>query len=212
MIITIFGATGMVGKKLVKQALAQGHTVRAFGRNISNLIDKDLHDDHFVAIKGSVFDGADVSNAVTGADAVLSVLGGSIDGLDKTRSLGMKNIIAQMQKAGVKHIIALGGMGVLNATENGLLIDAPGYPEMYKAVGLEHLAAFKSLSASTLEWSFVCAPDILDLDATQQYITKADYPPTPNRFEINAGDIADCMLAELRNNSYVYHRIGISKL
>ena len=34
MIITIFGATGTVGKELVKQALFNGHQVRAFGRNV----------------------------------------------------------------------------------------------------------------------------------------------------------------------------------
>ena len=34
MTITIFGATGMVGKQLVQQALFKGHTVKAFGRNV----------------------------------------------------------------------------------------------------------------------------------------------------------------------------------
>ncbi|MBC7589073.1 MAG: NAD(P)H-binding protein, partial [Chitinophagaceae bacterium] len=114
MVITIFGATGQVGKRAVYQALAEGHTVKAFGRNVDNLIDEDLRNQNFEAIKGHVFDEADVLHAVTGSHAVLSTLGGSIDGIDKTRSLGMKNIIFQMQRAGVKRIVALGGSGVLN--------------------------------------------------------------------------------------------------
>ena len=42
MVITIFGATGMVGTKLVAQALAKGFVVKAFGRNVENLIDTDI--------------------------------------------------------------------------------------------------------------------------------------------------------------------------
>jgi len=34
MTIIVFGATGMVGKQLVQQALFKGHTVKAFGRNV----------------------------------------------------------------------------------------------------------------------------------------------------------------------------------
>jgi len=32
--LIVFGATGMVGKQLVQQALFKGHHVRAFGRNV----------------------------------------------------------------------------------------------------------------------------------------------------------------------------------
>ena len=72
--------------------------------------------------KGYVFDEQDVFEAINGSDAVISVLGGAFDGSDKTRSLGMKNIVKQMEKAGVKRIVAIGGPGVLNAGENKLII------------------------------------------------------------------------------------------
>src|SRR5690348_7629400 len=117
MILTVFGATGQVGKRIVRYALAKGHTVRAFGRNITKLIDEDIRNDQLKAIKGAVFDEGEVLNAISGADAVLSVLGGSFDGIDKARSLGMKNIVAQMEKAGVKRIIALGNFGILSSPE-----------------------------------------------------------------------------------------------
>ncbi len=212
MTITIFGATGQVGKRIVNQALAKGFTVRAFGRNVSNLIDKDINDAKFEAIKGYVFDGNDVLKAINGSDAVLSVLGGSFDGTDKTRSLGIKNIVTQMQKIGIKKIIAVGGLGILNANETTLIIDSPNYPEEYKPVGLEHLAAYQYLAASTLDYTFVCPPNILDEDFTGNYITNTNYPPTPNNFEVAAGDIADCMLQELTNNQFNKQKVGISRL
>lgn len=212
MTITVFGATGQVGKHVVLQALAKGYTVKAFGRNVENLIDKDLHDNQFEAIKGYIFDESDVLNALTGSDAIISTLGGSFDGTDKTRSLGIKNIIAQMQKVGIKRIIALGGLGVLSAEDGSYLVETADYNPTFKPVGLEHLQAYLYLKNSNLDWTFVCSPDILDEEKTGNYITNIDYPPMPNNGEIAAGDIADFMLTELSNNKFIHQRVGISKL
>ena len=133
-----------------------------------------------------------------------------MDGTDKTRTLGMKNIIKQMQKAGVKRIIAIGGMGVLNADENSLLVDKDDYPAEYKAVGFEHKKAYELLNESGLDWTFVCPPNIINEGPTGSYVTKADYPPDENKYKINAGDLAMMMLNELEKNEYIKHRVGIS--
>lgn len=88
----------MVGKHIVRYALSLGHNVKAFGRNVESLIDEDLRNYNLETVKGYVFNEDDVFDAVKGSDAVLSALGGSFDGIDKTRSLGIKNIITQMKK------------------------------------------------------------------------------------------------------------------
>ena len=208
--ITIFGATGMVGKHVVRQALAKGIKANAFGRNIEKLIDADLNDKNFVAIKGYVFDEDEVLHAIENAEAVISVLGGAFDGADKTRSLGIKNIVKQLQKTNVKRIIALGGLGVLQADENTLVLDSPGYPQQYLAVGHEHLEAYKLLDSSPLDWTFVCPPNIIDKDADEKYITSKNYPPTGVKQEVAAGNIADFMLNELTSTKYIKSRVGIA--
>jgi uncharacterized protein len=208
--ITVFGATGMVGKYVVQQALAAGHHVIAFGRSVEQLIDKDNRLENLEAVKGYVFDEDDVYEAVKGSDAVISVLGGAFDGADKSRSLGIKNIVKQMERAGVKRVIALGGLGILQANEDELLIDQPGYPEIYKPVGNEHLQAFRFLEASHLDWTVVASPDIVDHDESGNFITNANYPPTPSLGKIYAGDLAAFMLDELNENQYLRTRVGIS--
>lgn len=208
--ITVFGATGQVGKRIVQQALTNGFQVTAFGRNVETLIDQDNLNENLTAQKGYLFDEKDVAKAIDKADVIFSVLGGSSDGSDKTRSLGMKQIITQMQKKGKKRIIALGGMGVLNAEDNTLLLHADDYPEEYLAVGMEHLKAFELLLESNLDWSFFCPADIHDKDETGIYITSINYAPDPNHFRINAGDLAMAMLKAAINQEYIQQRVGIS--
>jgi putative NADH-flavin reductase len=208
MIITIFGATGMVGKQLVKQALYKGHTVKAFGRNVFTTGFPE--DKHLQLLQGALFDEEQVLNAIKGSDAVLSVLGGAFDGTDQTRSLGMKNIVTQMQKTTVKRIIALGGMGVLNNADGEMIMNSPEYPVQYLPVGNEHLKAYKHLKNSDLDWTFVCPPDIINADVTGVYHTSSTYPPVPDNMRINAGDLSMFMLNELIKNEFLKERVGIS--
>lgn len=208
--ITVFGATGQVGKRIVQQALNQGNQVTAFGRNVESLIDQDNINEKLTAQKGYLFDEKDVAKAIDKADVIISVLGGASDGSDKTRSLGIKQIINQMQKKGKKRIIALGGMGILNAEDNTLLLHAKDYPEEYLAVGMEHLKAFELLLESNLDWTFFCPADIHDKDETGIFITSVNYAPDPNHFRINAGDLAMAMLKAATNQEYIQQRVGIS--
>ena len=210
MIITVFGATGKAGKYIVRMALASGYKVRAFGRNMEGHIDEDLRNENFTAFKGYVFSNGDVFDAIKGCDVVLSALGGATDGADKTRSLGMKNIVTQMEKTGVKRIIAVGGSGVLEDDDFGYILNNPKYPELQRPVAMEQLKAYEHLKTSDLDWTYVCCPDIKDKDATGRYITNADYPPYPNLFTITAGNVASFMLDELKRNKYIKKRVGIS--
>lgn len=95
--LIIFGATGTVGKELVKQAVEKGYTVTAFVRNpektqITNHSNLTIH-------KGDVLNLTEVENALKNQDVILCALG---DGkIGKIRALGTKNIIEAMNKTGV---------------------------------------------------------------------------------------------------------------
>jgi uncharacterized protein len=207
--LIVFGATGQVGTQLVKQALWRGYSVKAYGRNVYEM---DIEDDKLEKIKGGLFDAADILRALKGCDAVLSAIGGAFDGSDKARSLGMKTIVTQMQKAAVKRIVALGNLSILNFDEDSLIIEQKDYPEEYLPVGNEHRKAYEHLKDSPLDWTFVCSPDIINEGPTGNYITNKDYPPQPNKNSINAGDLAQFMLNAVERNEFVKSRVGISAL
>lgn len=208
--VTIFGATGAVGSQLVKEALLMGYKVRAFGRNV--FVHPFPLSENLELIQGGVFDAGDVRKAIKGSDAVLSAIGGAFDGTDKSRSLGIKTIVAQMEKLGVKRIVAVGGMGVLANDEGKLLMDAEDYPKEYLPVGREHLKAYTYLKESSLHWTFVCSPDLVDADAGGEFIAAAEKNPEGSLFKINTGDLALFMLKEINNNEYICQRVGIGNI
>ena len=111
----------------------------------------------------------------------------------------------------MKRIVALGGMGVLNSTDEKMLMDEKDYPKEFLPVGMEHRKAYEHLLASGLDWTFVCSPDIVNDGPTGSYSTRKDYPP-PNANHINAGDLAQFMLNELERNEFVESRVGISAI
>jgi putative NADH-flavin reductase len=211
MTVTIFGATGMVGKQLIIHSLAKGWNVRAFGREIDSLIDKDLQTEKFTAVKGYVFDAGDVQKALKGSDAVLSAIGGAVDGSDQTRSLGIKNIVAQMEKYGPRRIVAVGSVGVLDSEDgNGPGFEQEGYPQEYVPVGREHFAAYMHLKKSKLDWTFMCPPDILDKEADGKLETIPE--GSANSWEINAGNLALSMVQAVDSEKFSHQRVGISNL
>lgn len=198
----------MVGKHLIKTALHRGHTVRAFGRNVytSGLADNE----QLTLIQGALFDEKQVLKAIEGSAAVLSALGGAIDGTDHTRSLGMKNIVSQMETTGVTRIVAVGGKGVLDDEHGELIIENPTYPRQYIPVGVEHYKALEFLKQSSLNWTMVAPPDIIDAAATGEFHTSATTVPSPNTDKINAGDLALFMVNELEKNLFLKKKVGIS--
>ena len=100
--LAIFGATGGTGKQLVEQALAGGNQVVAFVRNPSKL---NVRHEHLTIVQGELADQAMIECAVSGADAVISVLGPRGDSKSKPITRGTQNILAAMKKQGVRRLI-----------------------------------------------------------------------------------------------------------
>ena len=150
-----------------------------------------------------------------GIDVVLSAIGGPFEAGNQTRSLGMKKIVEGMTSRSKKRIIGIGGLGILNTVideetgETEYIYKTPDFPKQYKAVSEEHFKAYQHLAASNLDWTFVCPPDIINAGATGHYNVNKDFP-AEGKFEINAGDIAEFMMKELKENEYLTCRVGIA--
>ena len=204
--LAVFGGTGRVGRRLSEYATAAGHSVRALVRDPARLPTNSPVE----AQAGDVSDPAAVFGTVRGSGAVLSVLGGAgLANPGTTISSGMRHIVQAMERAGVSRVLAVGGSGVLDDPRGGLRSEAPGFPEIFAAINREHLGTWEALRSSSLDWTMVCCPDLLDGERTLHYRVLANLLP-PGGKSISVEDVAAFMLEQLDGSPFRGQRVGIA--
>ena len=104
--ITIFGASGGIGRLLVEQALDAGYMVKAYVRNPSKL---ELTHQNLEIIKGELSDFENIRTAIAGVDAVISTLGPPLKRNYKGWAIldAHINIVKAMEMEGVNRFITI---------------------------------------------------------------------------------------------------------
>jgi hypothetical protein len=147
--VVLYSATGMIGSRVLNELVSRGHNVTAVVRDPSKVPAKS----GINAVKGNIFDSADVAAKTVGVAAVISAYGpgqGPVEKLlDATSSL-----IAGLDKSDVKRLIFVGGAGSLLVAPGVDLIDSGHLPEEYKAIAIAHRDALKMLRNSDLDWTY----------------------------------------------------------
>lgn len=202
--IAVFGGTGRVGGRFIEYALADGHTVRALVRDPSKLAPRA----GLELVAGDVLNPEDVARTIAGADAVVSGLGGvGVENPGDAQSQGMRNIVAAMQKLGVRRVLGVAGGGILNSVNGGLRHDQPTFPEVFKKVSAKHKEAWHAMRDSGLDWTMVATGDIVPGERTGRYRTLEEFLPDGAR-KISVEDVADFLLSALRDGSHIQKRVG----
>ena len=196
--VLVFGATGRVGKAFVGQAVAAGHDVTAVVRDAKAVFPS--------GVTLTTFDVLDpnVASVVKREHVIVGTLGGA-DALTK----GYANIITAATQVGAKRMFALVGAGVLQADESTLRNQLPNYPERLRAIGATHAAVYEALRASSLDWTLVCVPNIVDGAPSGSMRSKASYLPD-GKGAITTGDIAAFLLEEITTPRFVRQRVGLN--
>jgi putative NADH-flavin reductase len=206
--LVIFGSTAGTGRKLVEQALEQSHDVSAFARTAEKI--DDLEYPNLQVIQGNVLDSAAVAAAVAGQEAVFCTIGG---GARRTtlREDATRNILQAMDRTGVQRLICQSSLGVGDSRAN------LGSFTKHVIVGLFLRHAFADherqeavIKQSSLKWTIVRPPHLLDTPQTGIY--RHGFPPTDRdiKGQISRADVADFMLKQLTDDSYVQRTPGVS--
>jgi putative NADH-flavin reductase len=118
--VTVFGATGKIGRHVVADLLAEGHDVTAFVRNPDKLQQIDAR---LTVVTGELSDGQRLRDAVHGVDAVISALGPSLSRGSKGAPVtdGTRNIVAAMEAEIVSRFIGLATPSVPDARDRPTL-------------------------------------------------------------------------------------------
>lgn len=202
--LALFGSTGRVGTRVLEYALAEGHQVRALARDASRIAPRA----GLTVIQGDIHDLAKVREVITGADAVISGLGGAgVDDPGTAQSQGMRNIVQAMTELGVKRVLGVAGGGILDSVNGGLRHDQPTFPAVFKQVSARHKEAWHAMRDSSLDWTMIATGDIVPGERTGVYRTLEDQLPEGGR-KISVEDVADFLLKSLRDGLHLKKRVG----
>ena len=160
MSIIVFGASGNIGSNIRKEALARGHQVTAVTHATELPAEPNL-----TTVHASLADADEVARLVAGHDAVISAYS---PGLRKYSAEEAAELIAAahaglfagVQKAGVKRLIIVGGVGSLEASPGVDVVDSDFYPADHKAHTLRNREILRSLKRGDidLDWTYVSPP------------------------------------------------------
>ena len=172
--LTIFGATGSVGKLLVPNLLAKGHEIKILTRNPQNLPNGF---ENVEAITGDVTDPSAVGKAIEGADAVYCLLGAPLRDTSRIRERGTKVIVDEMKKHNIHRIICLSAFGTgetwkLMPWSYRTLLG----PLLLNRMFDDHNAQEKILKNSPLNWTFVRPVNLVDDPTNVPPRRRSGYP------------------------------------
>lgn len=151
--VVLAGASGFVGKAILKELLQKGHEVTGVVRDAKNLEPQN----------GLVIKEMDVNNVdqfaevINGNDAVISAFnaGWTNPNLYEDFLKGSEAIQYAAKKSGINRLLIVGGAGSL-FIDGKQLVDSPDFPEAYKAGAMAARDYLNDLKNETeLNWVFV---------------------------------------------------------
>ncbi|BDD06165.1 NAD(P)H-binding protein [Aureibacter tunicatorum] len=110
--ITIFGATGFVGKKLIRLAIERGYKIKALARSKNKL--KEF-ESKIEIIEGDYFDLNKIDEAIHGSSAILSTIGPPLKakGIDESKYHdSLNHLINRLEKKGSTKFINISGAAI----------------------------------------------------------------------------------------------------
>lgn len=199
--IVVFGASGGLGLMVVEQALEVGHVVTAFVRMPSKIA---IQHPNLTLLQGDVMDAHAVEKAILEQDAVISVLGPAHPPVSGMMETAARNIIAGMQKHGIRRLISTTGAGVRDPQDQPKFIDhvMKALLTLLAADVLRDSAAnVNVIQASELDWTIVRFPRLMDGARTGKY--RVGYVGRDSGSQLSRADGADFVLNELTARQWI---------
>lgn len=190
--ISVIGAAGMVGVEVVAEARARGHEVTAYTRSGS---------------QGSQALSLDNTKDVVGVINTSDVTVISVASRDNyAAAIDAHRALIAAKPTG--RVLVVGGAGALQVGE-GLLLDAPGFPDEYKPEAQTFAQVLEDYRASEgLDWTIIAPSPAIEPGArTGSYLEALD---TPAGGFVSTQDFAVAILDEAENPKHKGERFTVA--
>ncbi|QLE71281.1 NAD-dependent epimerase/dehydratase family protein [Streptomyces rectiverticillatus] len=159
--ITVFGAAGNVGSRVVTEALSRGHDVTAVVRNSARFGELPVG---ATARTGDASDPADVARLSAGQDVVIGATRPA-PGSEHQLVAATEGLLAGLARTGVR-LLLVGGAGslALPGTDGTTVMDGPGFPADWRPIALacnDQLAACRT-AEDGVDWAYLSPAALLE--------------------------------------------------
>ncbi len=209
--VTVFGASGKIGRLVVDRLLDDGTDVVAYVRDSSGI---PWTHPRLTVVVGDLSDAVSIRRAVTGSVAVISALGPSRKrGTTGTAvSDGTRAIVAAMDEAGVRRYIGLATPSVPDRRD-GRTMRARLLPLIAKVRYPQALRELRAMTAavtrSDLDWTIVRITNPVDRPGTGTL--RVGFLGRDKIFStMTRTDIAAFLIAQLTDTTFVHAAPAIS--
>lgn len=142
--VALIGVTGGVGSRVATELLTRGHSVTGIARHP----EKSSPRTGLELKQGDATNPSNLAPLLTSHDAVISA--------SRFQTSNSGALVAAVKEAGVSRLLVVGGAAGLQVAPGKRLIDAPDFPEAYKAEALGGIQFLEALrNEKVLEWTFL---------------------------------------------------------
>ncbi len=214
--IALIGASGMIGSRILAEALQRGHYVTGIVRNPEKI---EAHK-NLTAKKADALHVDEMARILTGHDAVVSSLNpargvAGPEAFELTLA-GHQAVVAAVKKSGIKRFLSVGGAASLKTPAGIEFLDSSDFPAAFEAYkpGIRGMREFYYWlkKEPDLDWVFV-APSVMIApgERTGKYRVGKDdvLYGSDGASRISAEDYAIALVDELERPQHHRERITI---
>ena len=205
--LLVLGATGGIGKEIVRQAADRDHTVTAFVRAPERLKSIGAR---FGVIQGDPLSSTELARAIEKHDAILSGFGPRVP-IAKTDSTLLHRfgvaLSDAMRKVGIRRAVIVSTAFLF---KDAIIPPANLVGRLFFPNIVSDAAEMESFfEKSTLDWTFVRPPRLTNRPRRGRYRVREGHLPGFG-FTISRADVAAFMIKTVENHAFVRKVVGVS--
>ncbi|MGA9568559.1 MAG: NAD(P)-dependent oxidoreductase [Candidatus Acidiferrales bacterium] len=210
--IMLIGSNGMIGQRILHEALNRGHHVTCLVRDTSGTGEHRAQLDYHT---GDIFKAESIATAAVDHDVVVSAYGpGKGDaGLMVTAAHSLIEALTRVEPI---RLIVVSGAGSLEVKPGLQLVDAPDFPAEWKAIALAHreaLEVYRKAGMAEFDWTAVSPAALIEPGTrTGRYRTGTDQLLVDDKGKsyISAEDFAVAVVDEIEKPQFQDKRFTVA--
>ncbi len=208
--VLIVGASGALGRELVREALRQNHQVTALVRNSKQFT--GMSDPNLTVTEGDVLKPGALDVPMASQQAVICSLGVKITRKEVTvLSEGTHNLVRAMQRHNVRRLLCITGIGAGNSRgHGGFFYNRVIQPLFLKTIYRDKDRQEEIVQDSALDWMIIRPATLTNGKALNKFSVVQEMRGL-QAGKISRADVAEWTVAQLEIDKYLYWAIVLTE-